>query len=579
MIRSAWKVSTGLFLLLAAAFVLGSLFFVYRQAIYVPYWDQWGWLERYALHRESFFALTFTPINGHVVAIPGLLYRLDAALFDASNVANLTAMIVCIAATCLLLRAHFAGLADAYRGRTANVFFATTAVLMLWFHNWENLFWPFQVHQYVAVFLSLAALSALSVALAGGSRRVVGLGLAVAVVTGLMASASFGVGLGVWGAAAVILLLGRWPAPWKWSAAALVLCVGLSSGLYLLPMAVYGMPSPDHESVPLEILAFLKFLAQFLGSPMIPGGNTRVLTTDVTLLALATGAGSLGIALACLIGAGMLRLRSRRALSAAELFFVGVMVFALSAGIMAALARGGGGPPWRALSSRYGMFCILFWVSAVPLAAQVFGASTNSIRRLESVVPICLLLLITSSQVRYVEWWMKWRSLVEAATASLVSGVRDPEYLGYLFPADNLQYIDRVTPLLLREKLSPLYARRARFIGHSLREFGNVSGDCDARIVDAKRLSAGYRVSGSLTARGLPFEERPVFVTDEGGRIVGIGTVDRGWWWGIWGGLATEQQRSWTAFAPVDESALNSMRIYVSTERGLCPARGPDGAG
>ena len=70
-----------------------------------------------------------------------------------------------------------------------------------------------------------------------------------------------------------------------------------------------------------------------------------------------------------------------------------------------------------------------------------------------------------------------------------------------------------------------------------------------------------------------------MLVTDNSDRIIGIGAVERGWWWGLWGGLATDRKRSWVAFAPVEESALDSVRVYASVGGGLCAVSRPNTTG
>ena len=267
----AWRIATGSFLALAAAFALASLYVIFRQAVYIPYWDQWGWIDRYVSRSETLLSLIVTPINGHIVAVPGLLYWIDVVFSNASNRVNLVAMIACIAGTCLLLRGRFAGLDDAFRGRNTDVYFATTVVFMLWFHHWENLFWPFQVHLYLSIFFAMASLFMLS-AVAAEERGRVG-GLVAALALGLLAGASFGPGLGVWAPALIVILLGRRPAAWKWGTA--VAAVGVAALL-----AWYLSSWVAHESHPIGLVPSLNFVALFLGSPFLHGYNDRVLTTD-----------------------------------------------------------------------------------------------------------------------------------------------------------------------------------------------------------------------------------------------------------------------------------------------------------
>ncbi len=566
--NSAYQVSTGLFLILALAFVLASVLAIFRFAVFIPYWDQWYWLLRYLSRNETFYSLSFTPINGHILAIPGLVFRVDVALFDASNIANLTVSMLCVAAICLLLRARFPGLADAFVGRTASIYLAMIAVLMVWFHNWENLFWPFQVHPYLSILLSMGSLLALSSALVSNGRRAVAGRIAATLVMGMMASASSGAGLGVWGAGLAIVVLGRWTAAWKWLAAVVALGVIVPLGLYLKQYANPG-------SRPVDVQAVLNFLALFLGSPAFPGGNGRVLETDPNRLTLAIGAGYLGMALAAFVATQVVRIRRRRALNEAELFFFGVMAFALLDAVIVAGARATSDLPSPALSSRYGVLCLLFWASAVPLRAASL-ASKASLRRVETLVPIFLLVLIAGSQNAYLEWWLKLRYLVEVAGASLASAVPDRDYLGYIYYAGDLPVVERVNDTLWQKKLSPLSAERSRYFGHSVTDFGAVTGACRAQLLETKRLAAGYRISGSVTGDSSPFDEQRAFVTDRDGGIIGVGAVEKRWP-GYGRGQVANERRSWTAYAAVNESAIDSVQVYLSLGDGLCVAARQDG--
>ncbi len=428
----AWRIATGSFLALAAAFALASLYVIFRQAVYIPYWDQWGWIDRYVSRSETLLSLIVTPINGHIVAVPGLVYWIDVVLSNASNRVNLAAMIACIAGTCLLLRGRFAGLDDAFRGRNTDVYFATTVVFMLWFHHWENLFWPFQVHLYLSIFFAIASLFMLS-AVAAEERGRVG-GLVAALGLGLLAGASFGPGLGVWAPALIVILLGRRPAAWKWGTAVAAVGVAALLAWYLSSWVAY-------ESHPIGLVPSLNFVALFLGSPFLHGYNDRVLVTDSAKLLAPIAAGSAGLLLAAGVAVRVLRLRKHRPLHSAELFFVGVMTFALVAGAMTAVVRGGGAAPTPALASRYGVLCLLFWMAAVPLA--VAGLRPPRIRLVATVAPICLLALLVRSQVDYLGWWLNWRSMIEGGSASLASGVPDPEYLGYILHRPDM--LERVT--------------------------------------------------------------------------------------------------------------------------------------
>ena len=90
--------------------------------------------------------------------------------------------------------------------------------------------------------------------------------------------------------------------------------------------------------------------------------------------------------------------------------------------------------------------------------------------------------------------------------------------------------VERVTGELVRQRLSPLYDERSRWIGQVLPASASTVDRCVADVFTPTRLAAGFRLAGTVQSVGLPFGERPVFVTDAGGKIVGIGNVDRGWY-------------------------------------------------
>ena len=74
------RFATGLFLALSGTFVLVTIYIIVRAAVYMPYLDQWGWLRRYYSDSDSLANLAFTPINGHILVVPALLYTADIVL-------------------------------------------------------------------------------------------------------------------------------------------------------------------------------------------------------------------------------------------------------------------------------------------------------------------------------------------------------------------------------------------------------------------------------------------------------------------------------------------------------------------
>ena len=318
------RFATGLFLGLSGIFVLATIYIIARAAVYMPYLDQWGWLRRYYSDSDSLASLAFTPINGHILAVPALLYTADIVLAHASNVINLTGLVSCAIGTCLLLRAGFAA-PPANRSMT-NLFFAASLVLMFWFHSWENLFWPFQVHGYVAAMLAAAGLFVLSTAELAGERPDAKVAI-VGVALGVLATLSFGVGLSFWPAAMAMVLLGRWRPGWKLAAAGLAAGIAAPVLYWIMHFSRGGQSIQRATAV--DALGALKFVSLYLGSPLYFGGNERVLEQSTPALALALGAGYAGLAFACLAVYRLARARSNGELTRGRMFFAGLMIFAL----------------------------------------------------------------------------------------------------------------------------------------------------------------------------------------------------------------------------------------------------------
>jgi len=558
------RFATGLFLALSGTFSLVTIYIIARAAVYMPYLDQWGWLRRYYSDSDSLANLAFTPINGHILVVPALLYTADIVLAHASNVINLTGLVGCAIGTCLLLRAGFAAL-PANRSMT-NLFFAASLVLMFWFHSWENLFWPFQVHGYVAALLSAAGLFVLSAAKLAGERPDVKVAI-VGVALGVLATLSFGVGLSFWPAAMAMVLLGRWRPGWKLAAAGLAAGVAAPVVYWIAHFSRGGQSIQRATAV--DVLGALKFVSLYLGSPLYFGGNERVLEQSTPALALALGAGYAGLAFACLAVYRLARARRNGELTRGRMFFAGLMIFALSTAISTASARAGGALASPSLSSRYGPFCMLFWLAVAALYTPANDAIRERLNSWVAVASLGLLGLIAVSQSAYLQWWLEWRSVAAWAYASLISGVPDREYLGYIFVPGRSEFVESTAATLLSQKASLLYEERSKYVGHPVGEFGSLADVCPARALEIKPVATGVRFKGLVMAMAAPLTERKVLVTDSVGRIVGIGDVENSW--RGFAGMRAEEDRVWVAYAPLDQAALGAARVYIDLGRGaLC---------
>ncbi len=545
----------------AALFVAWSLYVIAREAVYIPYWDQWGWLRRYYAPEEPFLRLAFRPINGHIVALPLLVYVADIVLTGASNVLNLLVLILALAGTCLVLRAGFARLPIAAR-RDAGIYTAVAFALLFWLYGWQNLFWPFQLHQCVAVLLGLAGLLVLS--RAALQLRPDG-HATLALALGLASSLSFGVGLAFWPAAALMVLTGNWPRAWKLRA--IVVAVSIV-GIIGYCAVAFSPPPAIQQTKSARLLSLLNFVPLYLGAPLYVGGNTRVLETSPGKLLPVLVAGYAGIALA---GWALVRVYAavrERALTEGAAFFAGVVVFMLATGAMGALARSGGAFASSALASRYGMYCMLFWLALFPLLAY----DATGARRLPAAVvragAAIVLVFVAVTQVSYIEWWLGFRTAIARAQASLVSGVPDEEYLAYVFVGTRPQFVRDVTRTLLDHRVTALYEERSAYIGHAVGAFGSVVADCSARTGATKQLGEGTRFDGTIARTQASLSGHRVYVADAADRVVGLGEVERAWHG--FGATATNASLRWTAYAPAGAGDPASLRVYVDTGSGLC---------
>lgn len=355
--QMVWQLSTVAFIALSIAVICWSIFTIYSEAIYLPWWDQWDWFRQYLAPERSFRRMATTPVNGHILFVPALVFYLDVALSSARNVVNLTTTLICIASICLILRYVFLQLSVSVTSRTANIFFLLTVLSMLWFNNWENVFWPFQVHSYLSMLFMVIGLLVLSRAVLDrddGPRHG-----KIAALLGVMATLSFGAGFAFWPMSVVIALLGSWPTRWKSTFVALV-CV------FVLPALLWIERETVSGAGTIDIVSSINFIALYLGSPFFFGGNDRTVPTEAGSLFPILGVGYVGICLAGAILLQIIRVRRKRLCTRAELFFVGLLLFSLLFGVMAARVRMTlyVGLPALALGSRYCLFSLMFWVAA-----------------------------------------------------------------------------------------------------------------------------------------------------------------------------------------------------------------------
>ena len=119
----------------AAVVAAATLLYVGRRSSF--FWDEWWFIVR---RRDGSLDDFFRPWNGHLIAIPVLIYK---ALFELVGLRHyLPYRVVLTAAhvgTCVLLFAYL-------RRRVTVVYaLATTIVILFLGVAWEDLLWPFQI--------------------------------------------------------------------------------------------------------------------------------------------------------------------------------------------------------------------------------------------------------------------------------------------------------------------------------------------------------------------------------------------------------------------------------------------------
>ncbi|HVS65475.1 MAG TPA: hypothetical protein VMT85_18455 [Thermoanaerobaculia bacterium] len=337
-------------LLLAA--LIGAVSF---WAVDLPHLDEWvlaGDLATADL--SSLLERAWTPHNEHRLLIPRLLLvglaRSTAWDVRAEVFLGLSFAIV-IAALVWRVGGRIEG-----RAQRA-VFRSLAAAFALGLHQVENLVWGWQV----AVFLCVASAVAAIVMLAEGEeltrRR-----LALAALLGLVSSFSYGAGLMVWPAGAVVLAtrVDRSSAPQSFGLG-IRLGPWLAIGAAALTAYYLGMPAPSDLGAGPPARLVVHALA-FLASPVVRAWPAPALGVAV------------GVAGLALVALGLARTGARGRRELLDPVWLGFIVFALGSSAMVALGRAEYGLH-QAMVSRYTTLANLLWIGVLGLLTGSMGRS------------------------------------------------------------------------------------------------------------------------------------------------------------------------------------------------------------
>lgn len=510
--------AASLFALASLGFVAVTAVLVVGHAVYAPYWDHWTWLARY-LDAPHLSDVVLTPANGHLLVLPSLFYVADLELFHGSGASLVVTLLLSTGVICLLLIAPFVGLPGP-SSLVRVVFAGGVSTAFLWLYNWENLLWPFQIHQYLSSMFALGGLLLLAHASVGGpggpARFLAGL------LCGVVSTFSFGSGIAFWPAALMMLLAQRQGAARIGSA---LMCGVLAVTPFALVVAVEPDGGPGTSAAGL-----VRYVVLFLGSPAVHGGRLRTTVAEPSHLWPAYLAGGVALAL-CLVPLVACLRRPREQRSTPEVFYWGVMLSAAATAVLTAVARAEHPLPAQALSSRYGVTVLQAWSAIFALAllrTRRFHALAT-FRGAFGAASLLVLAFLAVSQYHYLVWWKEWRREIRLAELALIVGAPDADRLGYVFVPGRSEVVLRVSETLRRRRLS-LFARdEARLLGRSIAEWTVTSSDaCRGAFENVVAGSDGLvRVAGWAWSAGGRGGAPEVLLVDGPGTVVGFATMGR----------------------------------------------------
>ena len=321
--------------------------------------DEWTSFRFFVEH--GLWPSIFCLHNGHPVMLTNIFYRLLLIVFDGAAEARVLVSTGFAAVSSGLLgwlslrsvpRKHGVGklaLAASYLA----VF--TTG---LWLAMGHMLLWGIGLHDYLVVFGVVMAAWGI-VLLLTNDAVTDKVGLSLVVFGCLVATWSFGLGVALWGASALVLFLNRYPT--RWTIGLLALGVLVFAGtLYFVP-SCYTLERQTHQSLELHLLDIIKLIPALLGGAFV---NAFKFGYTDWWLKVAQAVGSLGL-MATVYWSFRQRYREPDAATAGLLT---VIWFCIGAAFLIALGRAGRFPLEHiGLAPRYTPVSVAFWTAAVGL--------------------------------------------------------------------------------------------------------------------------------------------------------------------------------------------------------------------
>ncbi len=344
------------YLVCAVLVGLADIFFVFRHYTPYPFGDHWVWLAR--LYELGPFRALLSQYNEHRLTVPGIFYLLDHRYLGSANRLLIVASMLMEVGCIVLLAASFWH-SDAPKP-IRHTFTGFVVVVMLWFIQAPNFFYPFSLCMACCNVGILASFYCFSRLREGGPPRSNTWLLAGVFACALWASFSYGHGILIWPVLLVMSRVRRLPTRWWYSIWVGFACTVAIYAYHYRTPAAHGRP---WESL-LHPFHVGRYILLMLGLPFFGADAQNVsFFNNVASYALSV----IGIVLALL---ALWRFIATPAMhkEKPQIVFVSVILLTLGSVFITAVNRSHF-PLAQALSSRYAPVPLLFWISLVALVA------------------------------------------------------------------------------------------------------------------------------------------------------------------------------------------------------------------
>ncbi len=523
-------------LIATLAFAIHALGLLYDGRYSVTRQDYW---RIYKLDLEVPFPLnTLYKHNDHPLLFPSLVWlpilyffhNNQTLLFFCGLVITLTTLIIILVS---LWRSPSLGLLS----RLAIALISTVACLWLGRANIlaSGGFNAINSMTLGAVLAGLLALDRLPTTSRGATRRQL---FAVSVAAGIVATFSFGTGLAVWPAFALIVLLYRL----GWKMAGALGTAGILSAAIVIFLPNNGETDLDDALSRLwpEWRSLIGRFCEVLGAPWINYGSGWLfparITSETYLFAGAIGALGLLLGLYFLIA----RHHSTRTPEPAETVALGTILFIAGSIALIVIGRGGviTANQHAVLASRYFYWSTIFW-AALPVLVLYRWPRLRGYPTTLSLLALLLAAGALPSQLQIGDEYRETRRATEDAASRIICGLEDEPSLQQLFKGPTSS-VNRIRPLasIYRERGLDMFAwPGASLVGKFLppptksrSEEPKLLGDWQVDRVEKtiQKDQPGAHFSGWCLTRKTHRRPEYVLICQENGKVVGLArfTVD-----------------------------------------------------